>query len=152
MEAFSRVISVFVAALMFFPLLFMQRFRMDSSVKDESLEKEIKSVCEQLKRKREITSTDLIKLQSLALTYGGGLQICISTSRESLLPDDATIYRYTEKMYLDDIQKIIATEGRLVLLVGDSISVSVSRKQEERTAAIIGRRHNRYQITAGGIV
>lgn len=153
MESFGRIISILLTVFLVFFIPIDRRLAFETDRNLAMVENRLNELFEKIRLKHEITSSEMLTIYELASAAGARLQITVGMDRNVTVPDDNFYYGYREYMYNNDIEQIIAEEGKFVLLSGDSLSLSATMKKRFSLSKLFdtGRRKMNV-VTAGGII
>lgn len=153
MESFGRIVSILITAFLVFYIPINRRISFETERNLEMVENRLNELFEKIRSNHEITSSELLMIYELASAVGARFQITVGLDRNITVPEDNFFYGYREYLYNNDIEQIVAEEGRFVLLAGDSLSLSASVKKRFSFGDLfeVGRRKSNI-VTAGGII
>lgn len=153
MESFGRIVSILITVFLIFFIPISRRFSFEIDRNLEMVENRLNELYEKIRSKHEITSSELLNIYELASAVGAKLQITVGMDRDIVVPEDNYVYKYREYMYNNDIEQIIAEEGKFVLLSGDTLSLSASVKKRFPFGGIFEAGRSKTDVvTAGGII
>lgn len=153
METFGRFASILITAVLLFMIPLFWRFSFEMSRNMDNVENTLNGLLERIRTRREITAAELVGISELSKTCGTKIMITVGIDRDIIVPEESFFYGYREYMYTDDVEKIVSEEGKLILLTGDTISLSIPMKKSRLLLnRFITNSRRSGLITAGGVI